>query len=113
MLVTSTQEETPEHRLAEFQLQELESRVYPTYKCRLTAAERLASRNRAWNSSLISMSTATTIASIALLTKPDIYGIAGPTILVSPGRSYRLVCHWIHQNNVGCSRNPFPTQAMT
>ena len=113
MLVTSTQEETPEHRLAEFLNEAVKTQIYTTYKCRLKAAERLASRNRAWNSSLISMSTATTIASIALLTKPDIYGIAGPTILVSPGRSYRLVCHWIHQNRVGCSRTSFPTQAMT
>jgi hypothetical protein len=42
----------------------------------------LTSRHRAWNASLIATSTATTIASVALLTDESIYGEAGPTLLV-------------------------------
>jgi hypothetical protein len=60
----------------------LEKRSYKTYCCRLRASRRLASRQRAWNASLIGASTATTIASVALLTDDSIYGSAGPTLLV-------------------------------
>lgn len=60
----------------------LEQRSYKTYCCRLRASRRLTSRYRAWNASLIASSTATTIASVALLTDESIYGAAGPTLLV-------------------------------
>ena len=62
--------------------QTLERRSYKTYSARLQASRRLASRNRAWNASLIATSTATTIASVALLTDSSIYGRSGPTLLV-------------------------------
>ncbi|MCW2501715.1 MAG: hypothetical protein JWN87_3391 [Frankiales bacterium] len=48
----------------------------------MRASQRLASRGRAWNASLISLSTSTAIASIALLADPDMYGRGGPTLLV-------------------------------
>jgi hypothetical protein len=60
----------------------LADRSYKTYKARLIAAQRLQARNRAWNACLLSLSVATTLASIALLTDAKMYGQAGPTILV-------------------------------
>lgn len=63
-------------------LRTLESRSYKTYMARLKAANRLAFRNRAWNASLIASTTASTLASVALLVRPHIYGEAGPTLLV-------------------------------
>lgn len=63
-------------------LGKLADRSYKTYKARLFAAERLQSRNRAWNACLLSLSVATTLASVALLTDQEMYGRAGPTILV-------------------------------
>jgi hypothetical protein len=75
----TTQEERSEAlRLLEV----LEDRSYKTYYSRLRASQRLASRHRAWNASLISTTTASAIASIALLADADIYGGAGPTLLV-------------------------------
>jgi hypothetical protein len=64
-------------------LAKLEDRSYKTYGARLMASQRLAARNRAWNTLLISTATATTIASVALLTDESIYGAAGPTLFVS------------------------------
>jgi len=63
-------------------LQTLEKRSFKTYEARLRAASRLAARNRAWNAFLIATSSATVIASVALLVEPDIYGIGGPVLLV-------------------------------
>lgn len=63
-------------------LLKLENRSYKTYNARLRAAQRLASRHHAWSASLISTSTASAIASVALLADEKIYGTAGPTILV-------------------------------
>lgn len=60
----------------------LEQRSYTTYQSRLRASRRLTARYRAWNASLIASSTATTIASVALLTDESIYGEAGPTLIV-------------------------------
>lgn len=57
-------------------------RSYKTYKSRLKAAERLQARQRAWNTCLLALAVATTIASIALLTDDRMYGRAGPTVLV-------------------------------
>src|SRR4051794_21743147 len=63
-------------------LQRLEDRAYKTYRSRLHASKRLASRHQAWNASLIASSTATAIAAIALLSDESIYGDAGPTLVV-------------------------------
>jgi hypothetical protein len=63
-------------------LENLADRSYKTYKSRLIASQRLQARNRAWNACLLSLSVATTLASVALLTEPDMYGQAGATILV-------------------------------
>lgn len=53
-----------------------------TYRARLKAAERLRARQRAWNTSLLALSIATVLASIALLSDGSIYGSTGPTLLV-------------------------------
>lgn len=63
-------------------LKTLEHRSYLTYLGRLHASTRLAFRNRAWNAALIAASGAVTVASVALLVYPDIYGSTGPTLLV-------------------------------
>jgi len=63
-------------------LDHIASRSYKSYKSRLRAAERLQARQRAWNTCLLALSIATTIASIALLTDSMMYGKAGPTVLV-------------------------------
>lgn len=61
-------------------LQKIEDRSYKTYKARMYASRRLALRGKAWNASLLSLTVATTIASIGLLTNEEMYGAAGPTI---------------------------------
>lgn len=63
-------------------LENLATRSYKTYRSRLVASERLQSRNRAWNACLLSLSVATTLASVAMLSEPEMYGTAGSTILV-------------------------------
>jgi hypothetical protein len=63
-------------------LKTLERRAYVTYLNRLHASQRLAARQRAWNASIIATSTATTVASVALLADDSIYGNTGPTLLV-------------------------------
>lgn len=64
------------------ELQRLIDLSYKTYKARLKATERLLARQRAWNTSLLALSVATTIASIALLSDGEMYGKTGPTVLV-------------------------------
>jgi hypothetical protein len=64
------------------QLRTIEQRAYKTYKCRMMAEHRLRLRNHAWNASMISTTAAAVIASIAVLSSPDIYGKAGGTLLV-------------------------------
>ena len=61
-------------------LQKLEDRSYKSYKARMYASRRLALRGKAWNASLLSLTVATTIASVGLLTEENMYGAAGPTI---------------------------------
>jgi hypothetical protein len=63
-------------------LELLERRSFATYQARLRASKRLMTRNNAWNASLIAASTATTIASVALLANNDIYGTNGETLFV-------------------------------
>ena len=64
-------------------LAKFSEKTYLTYLTRLTASKRLAARNRAWNTSLISTAAASTISSVALLSDATIYGKTGPTLLVS------------------------------
>lgn len=61
----------------------LEKRSYTTYLSRIRAYERLNRRNNAWNASLVSLATSTTIASIGLLVDPAMYGKGGGTLLVA------------------------------
>lgn len=63
-------------------LEKLEDRSYKSYKGRMHASQRLALRDKAWNTSLLSLTVATTIASIGLLTDSQMYGTAGPTLFV-------------------------------
>ncbi|WP_125616437.1 SLATT domain-containing protein [Specibacter cremeus] len=62
-------------------LKTLEERSYKNYKRRMFASQRLAARDRAWNTSLLSFTVSTTIASVGMLTAPGLYGPAGPTLL--------------------------------
>lgn len=64
-------------------LHDFSEKTYRTYLARLRACKRLAARNRAWNTSLISTAAASTISSVALLSDETIYGKTGPTLLVS------------------------------
>lgn len=61
----------------------LEDRSFKNYKRRMFASQRLAARDRAWNTSLLSFTVSTTIASIGMLTAPTLFGPAGPTLLAS------------------------------
>lgn len=63
-------------------LEKLEDRSYKSYKGRMYASQRLALRDKAWNTSLLSLTVATTIASIGLLTDSQMYGTAGSTLFV-------------------------------
>lgn len=63
-------------------LKKLEDRSYKSYKARMHASQRLALRDKAWNTSLLALTVATTIASIGLLTDSQMYGTAGPTLFV-------------------------------
>jgi hypothetical protein len=63
-------------------LEKLEDRSYKSYKGRMHASQRLALRDKAWNTSLLSLTVATTIASIGLLTDSRMYGMAGSTLFV-------------------------------
>lgn len=63
-------------------LKKLEDRSYKSYKGRMHASQRLALRDKAWNTSLLSLTVATTIASIGLLTDSQMYGTAGSTLFV-------------------------------
>lgn len=63
-------------------LKKLEDRSYKSYRGRMYASQRLALRGTAWNTSLLSLTVATTVASIGLLSDSQMYGAAGPTIFV-------------------------------
>lgn len=64
-------------------LEALESRSYDTYKSRICAFERIQSRNRAWNTALIALATATTVAALGLLVDRSMYGDSGETFLAA------------------------------
>lgn len=61
----------------------LENRSYASYKSRLKACERIQSRARAWNTALISLAAATTVASVGLLVDDKMYGDSGETFLAA------------------------------
>lgn len=61
----------------------LEDRSYTSYKSRLKACERIQSRGRAWNTALISLAAATTVASVGLLVDDTMYGKSGGTFLAA------------------------------
>lgn len=63
-------------------VQRLEKRSYSTYRSRIKTTERLTRRGNAWNTSLVAISTATTVASIGLLVNPTLYGSHGDALLV-------------------------------
>ncbi|SDW04760.1 hypothetical protein SAMN04487912_101254 [Arthrobacter sp. cf158] len=63
-------------------LEKLEDRSFKSYKGRMHASQRLALRDKAWNASLLSLTVATTIASVGLLADSRMYGSGGPTIFV-------------------------------
>ncbi|MBX4168895.1 SLATT domain-containing protein [Rhodococcus pyridinivorans] len=64
------------------QLKRIEDRTYKTYRARQSASTRLSQRARAWNWAVVSLSTATTVAAIGMLTKPDMYGPNSGTLMV-------------------------------
>ncbi|MEB0286713.1 SLATT domain-containing protein [Cryobacterium sp. 10S3] len=64
------------------ELERVAARSYKSYRARLVASNRLQARQRAWNTCLLALSVATTVASIALLSDGTMYGNAGPTVLV-------------------------------
>lgn len=64
-------------------LEALETRSYDTYKSRICAFERIQSRNRAWNTALIALATATTVAALGLLVDGSMYGDSGETLLAA------------------------------
>lgn len=61
---------------------DIENRSYQTYKARLVASERLSSRNRAWNTALLSLTVGTTFASVGLLVEADLYGSRGDVMFL-------------------------------
>ncbi|MGY1825987.1 SLATT domain-containing protein [Blastococcus sp. SYSU DS0541] len=64
-------------------LEALEDRSFTTFKCRVRAFERIHARSRAWNTALISLATATTIAAVGLLVDGAMFGDSGPTFLAA------------------------------
>lgn len=64
-------------------LEALEDRSFHTYKCRIRAFERIQHRGRAWNTALISLATATTVAAVGLLVDDAMYGDSGETFLAA------------------------------
>lgn len=72
----------PSKTLAEL-LAALEFRSYTTYKNRIQAFERIQARSRAWNTALISLATATTVAAVGLLVDDSMYGDSGAVLLAA------------------------------
>lgn len=64
-------------------IEKVEQRAFSTYKARLQAHIRLSRLNAGWNSSLIALSTATTIASVGLLVDGTMYGKNGEVLMVA------------------------------
>lgn len=64
-------------------LEALENRACDTYKSRICAFERIQSRSRAWNTTLVSLATATTVAALGLLVDSSMFGDSGETFLAA------------------------------
>lgn len=64
-------------------LELLAKRSYKTYEARILAAKRLNRRGRSLNFSLIALTVSATIASVAMLADPTLYGLAGGTLMVA------------------------------
>lgn len=64
-------------------LSALEDRAYKSYKSRLNTHLRVQARSRAWNTALVSLATATTIAALGLLVDNEMYGESGETLLAA------------------------------
>lgn len=61
-------------------LKQLIRRIGRTYRAHLEMAKRLQRRDRNWNFALICLSANSTIAAVALLSEPNLYGNRGPTL---------------------------------
>jgi hypothetical protein len=72
----------PPSEAAQAALKRLEKKSFTTYKARVRAFERLTRRNNAWNASLVSLSTATTVASVGLLVDKTMYGEHGDAVML-------------------------------
>lgn len=98
----------------------LEDRSFRTYKCRIQAFERIQSRSRAWNTALIALATATTVAAVGLLVDGAMYGQSGQTFLAAcsilslaaslvvasldyPGRAVRMEANYKEIQDVSSS----------
>lgn len=61
----------------------LEDRSFVSFKSRLRTYGRIQARNRAWNTALISLAAATTVAAVGLLVDDMMYGKSGETLLAA------------------------------
>jgi hypothetical protein len=64
-------------------LEKLERRSFKTYLARRKSYERLSRRSNAWNASLVSLATSTTISSVGILVDNTMYGRAGDALMVT------------------------------
>ena len=60
----------------------LEQRAYKTYLARVHSWRRLNARNHAWNAFLIALAGSTTIAAVAMLVDPLMFGLRGDVLTV-------------------------------
>jgi len=60
----------------------LMGRMYTTYLARLHSSKRLAARGQIWNIALISLTSASLLASIGTLTDADLFGPQSSTVLL-------------------------------
>ncbi|MFC0105606.1 SLATT domain-containing protein [Kibdelosporangium aridum] len=60
----------------------LEDRAYKTYLARVHAHRRLSRLNATWNTSLVSLATSTTVASVGQLVDQGMYGKGGNALMV-------------------------------
>jgi hypothetical protein len=63
-------------------IKKLEARAYSTFLARVRAHKRLVRLNTAWNTSLITLATSTTIASVGQLVDSKMYGNGGNALMV-------------------------------
>lgn len=57
--------------------------TFTTYKSRLKSFERVQARAAAWNTALVALAAATTVASVGLLVDKSMYGTSGEPMLVA------------------------------